>query len=115
MSGQRLTRGKRLVGGVGTAAVIAALTGAPSELVKGLFGVQDMGSPAFAGKPSPPPPPPPPPPPAAPQAETLNGDPNIHWFASWDLNIAPGPNDFFATPSNLSGVPFMQTQLSGSA
>jgi len=100
MSGQRLTRGKRLVRKVSAAAVVAALTGA--------------GNTALAGKPTSPPPPPPPPP-AAPQPAALNADPNVHWFASWDLNLAPGPNDYYATPSNLNGVPFMQTQLSGSA
>jgi hypothetical protein len=102
MSGQRLTRGNRLARKAGTAAVTVALTG--------------IASTAFAGKPgSPPPPPPPPPPPTAPAPAPLNLDPDVHWFASWDLSIAPGPVDYFATPSNISGVANMQTQLSGSA
>ncbi|HYO07680.1 MAG TPA: PEP-CTERM sorting domain-containing protein [Tepidisphaeraceae bacterium] len=100
MSGQRLTRGKRIIGKLGTAAVVATLSAAPSV--------------AFAGKP-PSPPPPPPPPPAAPQPAPLNADPNVHWFAAWDENTAPGSTDFFATPSTSTGLANVQFQLNGSA
>jgi len=47
--------------------------------------------------------------------EPLNADPDIHWFGSWDQTTAPGPTDFFATPSSQSGLSVMATQLVGSA
>jgi len=54
MSGLKSTRGQRLMGKIGAAAVIATLTGS---------GV------ALAGPPHP---------------QALNNDPNVHWFAAWD-------------------------------
>jgi len=68
---------------------------------------------ALAGKS--PPPPPPPPPASAPNVEPLNADPNVHWFAAWHEQTAPAPADFYPVPSNVGGVPFMQTQLNASA
>jgi len=51
-----------------------------------------------------------------PQPEALNADPNVHWFAAWDINTEPnGTPDFIATPGMGSGVAFMQTQLNNSA
>jgi hypothetical protein len=116
MSVQKLTRGQRLMGKIGAAAVIATLSGAPQEAAHWFAGDHDTSSMALAGKPPKPPPPPPPPPPnTAPLPEALNADPSTIWFADWHENTAPAPPNFFATPTNYLGVPFMQTQLNGSA
>jgi len=111
MSGKRLTRGQRIAGKVGAAAVIAAMTSLPSELGHLLTGGQDTTQMAWAGKP----PPSPPPPAAAPAAEPLNVAPSVHWFAAWDEANAPGSSDFFPTPSTYTGIANTQTQLNGSA
>ena len=118
MSVQKLTRGQRLMGKLGAAAVIATLSGVPQELAHWFAGDVDTSSLAVAGKPPKPPspPPPPPPPPSIPDAAALNADPDTTWFAAWHENTAAtAPPNFFATPTNLSGVPFMQTQMNGSA
>ena len=118
MSVHRLTRGQRLMGRIGAAAVIATLSGAPQELVHWIAGDHDTSSMALAGKPPKPPPPPPPPPPGTttPLPEALNADPSTIWFADWHVNTAAtAPPNFFATPSNYSTVPFQVSQMTASA
>jgi hypothetical protein len=104
MSGLRPRRKHRLAGKIGAAAVIATLTGVPQDLAHWMVGDQLGGaSVAFAAtKPKPPPPPPPPPPPTGILPQPLNLDPDVHWFAAWDENTAPGAPDFFPSPSNLT-------------
>ena len=58
MSDLRLTRGQRIVGKMGAAAVIAVMAGVPSQLTHLLVGGQDRSGMALAGKPVKPPPPP---------------------------------------------------------
>jgi len=113
MSGIKRNRKKTAVvlGQLGTAAVIATLTGVPGELVKVVFKSHDTSSMAFAKQP-----PSPPPPPATPAPQPLNADPSTHWFAAWDENIAPGAMDFFATPHlDNSTIANVQAQLNVSA
>ena len=101
MSVLKLTRGQRLMGKLGAAAVIAALSTLPST--------------AMAGKP---PTTPPTPPQAgnAPDPQPLTVGTTTNWFADWhEDTAATAPPDFFATPPNQFGVPFMQAQLNGSA
>jgi len=115
MSGikQDRKRAAKVLGKIGTAAVVATLAGVPSEVAQ-MFGVHGTSGMALA-KPKPPPPPPPPPV-ADPRLEPLNLPGGTHWFAAWDENTAPGSADFFITPflsdSTTGGV---LGQLSASA
>jgi len=115
MSGHKLSTKQRLAGKIGAAAVIAAMAGAPQELLQALVGGVDSSGYALAGK-SPPPPPPPPPPPAAPAAAPLNLDPNVHWFASWTDRTNPPAQDFIVSPHNIDpgGIFNAQTQYNAS-
>jgi len=113
MSGIKRNRKQtaKMLGTLGTAAVVATLTGVPGELAKVVFGVHGTSSMAMAA-----PKPKPPPPPTAPAPASLNDDTGTHWFAAWDENTAPGSPDFFATPPASNGnVPAVQAVLSGSA
>ena len=101
---------------IGAAAVIATLTGVPTELAHWLAGDHDTSSMAVAGKPPKPPPPPPPGPPSPPPPppgnqgplpEPLNLDPNVHYFAAWDENTAPGSTVYFDDVAVSGGAPFV--------
>src|SRR5438552_18882769 len=97
MSGSKLKRGQRMLGKIGAAAVVASLAAIPTELAK-LVGVQMAPAIAFGSGPS------------APQAEPLNTDAGVHWFAAWDENTSPGSTDFFITPTTYQGIAAAQTQ-----
>jgi len=48
--------------------------------------------------------------------ESLNIAPDTHWFADWDVNSNPTPQDFFATPfANDGNVAAVQATLNASA
>jgi len=53
---------------------------------------------------------------STPYPQDLNVAPNTHWFASWQENTNPSPQDFFATPYTTNGnIPFVQNQMTLSA
>jgi len=53
---------------------------------------------------------------ASPYPQPLNVAPSTHWFASWQENTNPTPQDFFATPfTTNANIPFVQNQLTLSA
>ena len=91
MSGQKVTRGQRLVGMIAKAAVVGLLA-LPSAVLA------DPGN----GN-------------SAPLPEPLNVAPNVHWFSDWEVNSNPAPQDFYATPfARSDNVPAVQAELTAS-